>query len=94
VAENVGLQVGLLTEYFTTRLTRKVVLLKQSIYIRKQIKKGSVTENRDAPDIRLIQKLDTGYPAGYPVRAGYRISGRILGFTTTFLVQYQIPVNL
>jgi hypothetical protein len=30
------------------------------------------------PDIRLIQKPDTGYPAGYPVRAGYRISGRIL----------------
>jgi hypothetical protein len=30
------------------------------------------------PDIRLIQKPDTGYPAGYPVRAGYRISGQIL----------------
>jgi hypothetical protein len=35
------------------------------------------------PDIRLIQKPDTGYPAGYPVRAGYRISGRIIGLTTT-----------
>jgi hypothetical protein len=30
-------------------------------------------------------------PAGYPAnpQAGYRISGRILGFTTTFLVKYQ-----
>jgi hypothetical protein len=45
--------------------------------------------NRDAPDtvlpdIRFIQKPDTGYP----VRAGYRISGRILGLTTIFLVKY------
>jgi hypothetical protein len=46
---------------------------------------------RDAPDIRLIQKPDTGYPAGYPVRAGYRISGRILDFKTIFLVKYQVP---
>jgi hypothetical protein len=40
------------------------------------------------PDIRLIQKPDTGYP----VRAGYRISGRILDLTTTgiFLVKYQV----
>jgi hypothetical protein len=41
------------------------------------------------PDIR-----PAGYPAnpkaGYPVRAGYRISGRILGLTTIFLVKYQI----
>jgi hypothetical protein len=37
------------------------------------------------PDIRLIQKPDTGYP----VRAEYRISGRILGLTTIFLVKYQ-----
>jgi hypothetical protein len=29
------------------------------------------------PDIRLNQKPDTGYP----VMAGYRISGRILGLT-------------
>jgi hypothetical protein len=28
------------------------------------------------PDIRLTQQPDTGYPAGYPVRAGYRISGK------------------
>jgi hypothetical protein len=33
--------------------------------------------SRDAPDIvlpdiRLIKKLDTRYPAGYPVRARYR----------------------
>jgi hypothetical protein len=27
------------------------------------------------PDIRLNPKPDTGYPAGYPVMAGYRISG-------------------
>jgi hypothetical protein len=45
------------------------------------------------PDIRLIQKPDTGYPAGYPVRAGYRISGRILDLTTIFLAKYQVPVN-
>jgi hypothetical protein len=38
------------------------------------------------PDIRLIQKPDTGYP----VRAGYRISGRILGLTYIFVVKYQI----
>jgi hypothetical protein len=44
------------------------------------------------PDIR-----PAGYPvhpkAGYPVRAGYRISGRILDFTTTvpiFLAKYKI----
>jgi hypothetical protein len=46
------------------------------------------------PDIRLIQRPDTG--TGYPVRAGYRISGlisgRILGLTTIFLVKYQIKV--
>jgi hypothetical protein len=35
---------------------------------------------RDAPDIRLTQQPDTGYP----VRAGYRISGRVLGLTTTY----------
>jgi hypothetical protein len=40
------------------------------------------------PDIRLIQKPDTGYP----VRAGYWISGRILGLTTIFLVKHQINV--
>jgi hypothetical protein len=34
------------------------------------------------PAGRLIQKPDTGYPAGYPVRAGYRISGRIFGLAT------------
>jgi hypothetical protein len=45
------------------------------------------------PDVRLIQKLYTGYPAGYPVRAGYRISGRILDLTTIFLAKYQVPVN-
>jgi hypothetical protein len=35
------------------------------------------------PDIR---------PAGYPAKpkAGYRISGRIIGLTTLFLVKYQI----
>jgi hypothetical protein len=27
--------------------------------------------------------------AGYPVRAGYRISGRIRGLTMIFLVKYQ-----
>jgi hypothetical protein len=64
-------------------------------------------KNRDAPDtdlagypairptdIWLNQKPDTGYPAGYPVRAGYRISARIsgwvLGLTNIFLVKYQI----
>jgi hypothetical protein len=36
---------------------------------------------RDAPDT-----VFAGYQAGYPVRAGYRISGRILGLTTIFLV--------
>jgi hypothetical protein len=39
--------------------------------------------SRDAPDT-----VFAGYPAnpkaGYPVRAGYRISGRILGLTTIF----------
>jgi hypothetical protein len=40
---------------------------------------------RDAPDTDFA-----GYPAGYPVRAGYRISGRILGLITIFLVKYQI----
>jgi hypothetical protein len=45
---------------------------------------------RDAPDIRLIQKPDTGYPAGYPVKAGYRISGRIFILTNIFLVRYKI----
>jgi hypothetical protein len=30
------------------------------------------------PDIRLYQKTDIGHPAGYPVIAGYRISGRKL----------------
>jgi hypothetical protein len=39
------------------------------------------------PDIRLA-----GYPAN-PVRAGYRISGRILGLATIFLVKYQIYKN-
>jgi hypothetical protein len=33
------------------------------------------------PDIR---------PAGYPVRAGHRISGRILDLTTIFLVKYLV----
>jgi hypothetical protein len=41
------------------------------------------------PDIRLIKKPDTGYP----VRAGYRISGRILSLTTIFLVKYQINLG-
>jgi hypothetical protein len=40
------------------------------------------------PDIRLFKKPYTGYLAGYPVRAGYRISGRIsdriLGLITIF----------
>jgi hypothetical protein len=48
--------------------------------------------SRDAPDIWLIQKPDTGYP----VRAGYRIYGRIygwtlgltLGLTNIFLAKY------
>jgi hypothetical protein len=38
------------------------------------------------PDIRA----DTGYPAGDPVRAGYRISGRILSLTFIFLVKNQL----
>jgi hypothetical protein len=42
------------------------------------------------PDIRVIQKPDTEYPAGYTVRAGYRISGRILGLKTIFLIKYQM----
>jgi hypothetical protein len=42
------------------------------------------------PDIQLIQKPDTGYPAGYLVRARYRISSQILGLATIFLVKYQI----
>jgi hypothetical protein len=46
------------------------------------------------PDIRLFQKPDTGYPAGYPVKAGYRISGwisgRIFVVTNIFLVKYKI----
>jgi hypothetical protein len=44
------------------------------------------------PDIRLIQKPDTGYPirVGYPVRVGYRISGQIFVLTTIFLVKYKI----
>jgi hypothetical protein len=29
-------------------------------------------------------------PAGYPVRAGYRISGRILDLITIFLVKYKV----
>jgi hypothetical protein len=44
------------------------------------------------PDIRPAEYLanpKAGNPAGYPVRAGYRISGRILDLTTTFLVKYQ-----
>jgi hypothetical protein len=41
---------------------------------------------RDAPEIRLIQRPDTGCP----VRAGYRISGRIFVFTNMFLVKYKI----
>ena len=28
-------------------------------------------------DIRPFSKLDTGFPAGYPMGAGYRISGRV-----------------
>jgi hypothetical protein len=44
---------------------------------------------RDAPDT-----VFAGYPtnpnAGYPVRAGYRIFGRIFGLTILFLVKYQI----
>jgi hypothetical protein len=35
------------------------------------------------PDIRVIQKPDTGHP----IRAGYRVSGRILGLTTIFYVK-------
>jgi hypothetical protein len=59
-------------------------------------KKGAVG-SRDAPDTVFAgypayQKPDTGYPAGYAVRAGYRISGRILGLTTIFLVKYQIKL--
>jgi hypothetical protein len=44
-----------------------------------------IKKNRDAPDT-----VFAGYPAN--PKAGYRISGkgRILGFTTIFLVQYQI----
>jgi hypothetical protein len=38
---------------------------------------------RDAPDT-----VFAGYPAN--PKAGYRISGRILGLTTIFLVKYQI----
>jgi hypothetical protein len=66
------------------------------IYLRTDPDHGIIT--RDAPDtvfagyrIRLIQKTDTGYP----VRAGYRISGRILGSTTTgiFFVKYQINLK-
>jgi hypothetical protein len=43
------------------------------------------------PDIQLIQKPDTGYPVG--ARYWYRISDRILGFTTIFLFKYQINVK-
>jgi hypothetical protein len=42
------------------------------------------------PDIRLVQKPDTGDPAGYPVKAGCRISGRIFVLTNIFLVKYKI----
>jgi hypothetical protein len=40
-------------------------------------------KNMDAPDT-----VFAGYPAN--LKAGYRISGRILGLTTIFLVKYQI----
>jgi hypothetical protein len=49
-------------------------------------------QKRDAPDIRLIQKPDTGYPAGYPVKAGYRISGRIFVLTNIFFGKIQNKV--
>jgi hypothetical protein len=42
------------------------------------------------PDIQLIQKPDTGYPARYPVKAGYRISGQIFVLTNIFLIKYKI----
>jgi hypothetical protein len=44
---------------------------------------------RDAPDTGTVF-------AGYPTnpKAGYRISGRILGLTTIFLVKYRYQINL
>jgi hypothetical protein len=41
---------------------------------------------RDAPDIRPIQKPDTGYP----VKAGYRKSGRIFNSTYIYRVSSKI----
>jgi hypothetical protein len=38
-------------------------------------------------DIRLIQKSDTENLAGYMVKAGYWISGRIFVLTNIFLVK-------
>jgi hypothetical protein len=39
---------------------------------------------------RILFLPDTGYPAGYLVRAGYRMSGRMFVLTTIFLVKYKI----
>jgi hypothetical protein len=48
-------------------------------------------KTRDAPDTGTVF---AGYPAnpkaGYPVKAGYRISGRIFVLTSIFLVKYKI----
>jgi hypothetical protein len=37
---------------------------------------------------------DTGYPAGYPLQAGYRISGRIFKATFKYLVKYETIKNI
>jgi hypothetical protein len=41
------------------------------------------------PDIRLIQKPETGYPG----KAGYRISGRIFVVTNIFFVKYRTKLS-
>jgi hypothetical protein len=49
------------------------------------------------PDIRPAGypvNLKAGYPAGYPVRAGYRISGRIFFLTDMFLAKHKISFFL
>ena len=49
----------------------------QDIFNNKHFKKVGMDRIAVLPDIRPFTKPDTGYPAGYPMGAGYRISGRI-----------------
>jgi hypothetical protein len=67
----------------TYRYRYRCLNIERSKFVATYYESCLFVHTRDAPDT-----VFAGYPAN--PKAGYRISGRILGVTTIFLIKYQI----